>query len=75
MLRPEHRQFDSFDRLTTPSDRGTLQASRPSRLLDEASEVEALMESLMPKDISPAKQAVIERLIEMWVAKAELDVA
>lgn len=75
MLRPEHRQFDSLDRLTAPSDRGTLQAGRPTHLLNEASEVEALMESLMPKGISPAKQAVIERLIEMWVAKSEFDVA
>ncbi|MBW4471831.1 MAG: hypothetical protein KME45_15675 [Stenomitos rutilans HA7619-LM2] len=75
MLRPEHRQFDSLDRLTAPSDRGTLPSGRQTRLLDEASDVEALMKSLMPEGISPAKQAVIERLIEMWVAKSELDVA
>ncbi|MBW4692567.1 MAG: hypothetical protein KME27_12460 [Lyngbya sp. HA4199-MV5] len=75
MLRPEHRQFDSLDRFTAPSERGTLQADRQTRLVEEASDVEALMESLMPKGVSPAKQAVIERLIEMWVAKSELDVA
>ncbi|XGV99138.1 MAG: hypothetical protein ACAF41_09390 [Leptolyngbya sp. BL-A-14] len=75
MLRPEHRQFDSLDRLSVHSDRETIQPARQSRLVAEASDTEALMESLMPKGISPAKQAIIERLIEMWVAKSELDVA
>lgn len=75
MLRPEHRQFDSLDRLATYSERGTSQAGKQSRFLAEPSDVDTLMESLMPKGISPSKQAVIERLIEMWVAKSDLDVA
>lgn len=75
MLRPEHRQFDSHDRLTTHADPATLHADKQTRLVADASDTQALMESLMPKGISPAKQAVIERLIEMWAAKSELDVA
>lgn len=74
MLRPEHRQSHSLDRLTAPSDRSTMQLMQ-SRVLSEPADLDALMESLMPKDISASKKAVIERLITMWATKSELDVA
>ena len=78
MLRPEHRQLDSLNRPVAHTNRSTIPSGsqdNQSRFLAEPSDTAALVESLMPKNISPSKQAVIERLIEMWVAKAELDVA
>ena len=78
MLRPEPRQLDSLNRLAVHTDRSTMPAGNQvnqSRFVAESSDTAALVESLMPKGISASKQAIIERLIEMWVAKAELDVA
>lgn len=74
MLRPEHRQSTSLDRLPAHSDRSTMQ-SKQSRVVAESPDLDALMASLMPKDISASKQAIIERLITMWATKSELDVA
>ncbi len=34
-----------------------------------------LLRSLMPEGISPAKQAIIERLVALWVADSKVDVA
>ncbi|XHX79118.1 MAG: hypothetical protein RBJ76_04065 [Stenomitos frigidus ULC029] len=74
MLRPEHCQFASLDRLPTTSDYGTKQSTQ-SLVLANTSELDTLVESLMPKDISASKQAIIERLITMWATASELDVA
>ena len=77
MLRPEPRQLDSLNRLAAHSDRSMTPSGtqgNQSRFLTESSDTAALIESLMPQGISSSKQAVIERLIEMWVAKAELDI-
>ena len=72
MLRPEHRSStNSLDRLPTTSDRSTMQSTQ-SRVLAGSSDLDALVESLMPKDISASKQAVIERLITMWATKSEM---
>jgi hypothetical protein len=78
MLRPEPRQIDSLNRLAAHAERSPIPAANQSNqghFAAESSDTSALVESLMPKGISSSKQAVIERLIEMWVAKAELDVA
>lgn len=78
MLRPEHRQLDSLNRLPAHAERNTKPSGNQvdqNRFSAEPSDTAALVESLMPQGISSSKQAVIERLIEMWVAKAELDVA
>ncbi len=74
MLRPEHRQPVSLDRLPTPSDHSTIQSTQ-GRALAQSSDLGALTESLMPKGISASKQAVIERLITMWATASERDVA
>ena len=74
MLRPEHCQPVSLDRLPTASDRSTIQPTQ-ERVLAQPSDLEALTESLMPKGISANKQAVIERLITMWATASERDVA
>jgi hypothetical protein len=74
MLRPEHRQPVSLDRLPNPSDRSTIQPTQ-SRGLAKSSDLEALAESLMPKGLSASKQAVIERLITMWATASEREVA
>ncbi|WP_421655593.1 hypothetical protein [Leptothermofonsia sp. ETS-13] len=34
-----------------------------------------LLEFLMPEGVSPAKQAIIERLVTLWLADSKLDVA
>lgn len=74
MLRPEHHQSHRLDRLPAHSDRSTMQLKQ-SPVLAESSDLETLMESLMPKGISASKQAVIERLITMWATKSDLDAA
>lgn len=74
MLRPEHRQPVSLDRLPTASDRSTIQPTQ-GRVMAKSSDLDALTESLMPKGISASKQAVIERLITMWATATEFDVA
>lgn len=74
MLRPQHRQYDSLDRLHTASERSTMQSPQ-SCVLSESSNLDSLIESLMPNDVSANKQAVIKRLITMWATKSELDVA
>jgi hypothetical protein len=78
MLRPEPRQIDRLNRLAAHADRSSIPAANQGNqghFATESSDTSVLVESLMPKGISSSKQAVIERLIEMWVAKAELDVA
>lgn len=75
MLRPEHSSSNSLNRLSNHSDRSVSPSGKQSSVLAEVPDVDALVESLMPKGISPAKQAVIERLIMQWAAKAERDVA
>ena len=49
------------------------QASRLQ--VETASQIDALVESLMPEGLSANKQAVIEQLIAVWHAKAERDIA
>ncbi len=78
MFRPEHLQADHLNYSSSHLDRSSVASSSQSRVLAEnsnAANVDALVESLMPKGLSPNKQAVIEQLIMMWVAKSELDVA
>lgn len=75
MLRPEHFPSDSLNHLSAHSDRNTAPSGRQRRVLAEAPDVDALVASLMPQGVSPAKQAVIERLIMKWVSNAERDVA
>ncbi|WP_146141314.1 hypothetical protein [Stenomitos frigidus] len=80
MLRPEHRQLNTLNRLVSPAERSTTASAsdnqdNQSRFLAVSSDTDALVESLMPQGLSPNKEAIVKRLIEMWVAKAELDVA
>jgi hypothetical protein len=79
MLHPDRLQSDTLNRASSPTNRASLQPGKQSRSLAEAYaeplEVDALMASLVPQGTSPAKQAIIERLITLWVAKVEQGVA
>jgi len=57
------------------TDRATLQSVKSARVAVEPAERDALLEALIPAGVSPAKQAVIEQLVTLWLSKAKLDVA
>lgn len=44
-------------------------------LLVERSEMEHLMQRLVPEDVSPVKRAVIERLVTVWISERRHSVA
>jgi hypothetical protein len=79
MLHPDRLQSDSLNRASSPTNRASLQPGKQSRSLVEgrveSAEVDALMASLVPQGTSPAKQAIIERLVTLWVAKVEQGIA
>ncbi len=76
MLRSNTTQSSSSGRVplsymygTTPSPQET------GELLVERSEMEYLMERLLPEDVSPVKRAVVERLVTVWISERRHSVA
>jgi hypothetical protein len=77
MLQSESFHFDSTDGFSVregeyPQSRA---GNRSRFILDSTNNRTALLESLMPDGVSPAKRAVIERLVTLWLAESRLDVA
>lgn len=75
MLRPEFTSPEAIQRLSTRSASSALQTARQARSRTECTQMDDLIESLMPEGISANKQAVIEQLIRLWQVKTELDLA
>jgi hypothetical protein len=75
MLQPEPFYIESLTRLLNRSDVAPQKSGKQNPVLAEAQKIDHLLESLIPEDVSPAKKAVIERLIALWVADSKLDVA
>jgi hypothetical protein len=72
---PEFFQSDSLMNSATSQNDTTLHPGKQSQSFTEPTmeslQVDTLMASLVPQGISPDKRAVIERLVTLWVAKAE----
>lgn len=50
-------------------------SSQTTNSEDVSGKREALLQSLMLDDLSPAKRAVIERLVTLWLSNQRLDAA
>lgn len=75
MLQPEPLHLENLIRLVNPSEIVAQRPGRQNSVLAEAQGGDSLLESLIPEGVSPAKRAIIERLIALWVADSKLDVA
>jgi hypothetical protein len=75
MLQPEPFYTESLTRLLNRSEATSQKPGKQNPVLAEAQKIDYLLENLVPENVSPAKKAVIERLITLWVADSRLDVA
>jgi hypothetical protein len=75
MLQPEPFYIESLTRLLNRSEVTSQKSGKQNQVLAEAQKIDYLLENLIPENVSPAKKAVIERLITLWVADSRLDVA
>ncbi len=75
MLQPESLPSDVLNRIAHCSGYASVQASKQKQVPVEPSVADvAFIETLIPKGVSPAKRAVIERLATLWLTGNELDV-
>ncbi|UBF28979.1 hypothetical protein K9N68_14730 [Kovacikia minuta CCNUW1] len=75
MLQPEPLHVENLTRLLNRSEVYPHKPVKHNSVLAEAQGADSFIESLIPEGVSPAKRAVIERLITLWLANAKLDVA
>ncbi len=75
MLQPEPLQLESLTQSSSRYEAVNHKTVRQNKILGEAQGMNMLAESLIPEGVSPAKRAVIERLIALWLDDSKLDVA
>lgn len=76
MFRPDPLHPETFSRIPVRSSYPSNRQGNPSRFLaDQPSQIDELIDSLMPEGVSPNKRAVIEQLVTLWQAKSTLDIA
>jgi hypothetical protein len=75
MLQPEPLHLENLTRPSPRFEAVNHKSVRQSKTLGEVQGMNLLAESLIPEGVSPAKRAVIERLITLWLNDSKLDVA
>ncbi|HIK17070.1 MAG TPA: hypothetical protein IGS53_17530 [Leptolyngbyaceae cyanobacterium M33_DOE_097] len=68
MLRPEsyYTELASYQSSAT-SEKQSARQTRRKQVLDQASEIDALVAALVPDDVSANKRAIVRHLIACWV--------
>ena len=74
MLRPEPLNSEPLT-LPLQTNFSSVQTDQTSSSAAESSEVDELIDRLVPQGISSTKRAIIETLIANWATEAKLDVA
>ncbi len=75
MLQPDPLSIDALRLMVSrPEVRSSQQGKKVASLASPLG-ASQITESLMPEGVSPAKRAVIERLITLWVTNPKADIA
>ncbi|MBD2021759.1 hypothetical protein H6F43_16385 [Leptolyngbya sp. FACHB-36] len=73
MSRQHQLDTEHLQRLSDPSDFGSAQQGRSTHRIASSSDVDALIKSLVPDNLTPNKRAVIEQMITVWLAKVQVN--